>query len=119
MNFAEIVLYCADTEASRAWYERAGFTYRHGHEDMHWLGAGDVQLMLHPCEGGPEGMSPMFYCTVGDVDAAFAQAVERGFEPTSHQRQGEILAAPITTPWGTREFELVDPDGQVWGFRDR
>ena len=119
MNFSEVVLYCTDTERSRRWYERAGFTYRHGHEDMHWFGAGAVGLMLHPSEGKPEGRTPQFYCVVEDVDRSFAAAVEAGFAPTSHQRKGQTLDAPITTPWGTREFELTDPDGHVWGFRDK
>jgi hypothetical protein len=33
-DFDHVVLFCADTERSRAWYEKIGFSYLRGYEGM-------------------------------------------------------------------------------------
>ena len=110
-----IVLFCRDTAASLAWYQALGFELRRSHEAMHFLGFGATELMLHPSETGPSGAVPHVYIAVMDLDAFFARTRAAGIEPMHHQVQGR-LEAPHVTPWGSREFELDDPDGHRWGF---
>lgn len=110
-----IVLYCTDSAASRAWYERVGFTYLRGFHGMHWVGLGDLEIMLHPSDQGPAGAVPQLYGAVPDIDAFMAHVLRQGLVPVHHQARGP-LTAPVTTPWGSRELELVDPDGHRWGF---
>ena len=110
-----VVLYCTDTEASRTWYEQVGFTYLRGFHGMHWVGLGDLEIMLHPSAEGPAGAVPQLYGAVDDLDAFFQHLVSRGLTPVHHQVEGP-LRAPVTTPWGSREVELHDPDGHRWGF---
>lgn len=117
MILNEIVLYCTDPAASRRWYERLGLPYLRGYADMHWLGAGPVTIMLHPHGERPAGATPQLYLRVDDLDTTFDDLVERGFEPWSHQHEGP-LKEPATMSYGAREFELTDPDGHVWGFRE-
>lgn len=114
-----LVVFCADTEASRGWYERAGFEYLRGYDGMHWFRLGDAEIMLHPAQGPIATGSPKVHVAVEDVDALFRQVVARGLQPTDHQEGGRALAEPVTRPWGDREFELVDPDGHVWAFTQR
>ncbi|MEM7246571.1 MAG: VOC family protein [Acidobacteriota bacterium] len=111
-----VVLFCKDAEAARRWYEQVGFTYLRGHEGMHWLGLGGIELMLHPADQGPSGQPPMLHARVNDLDALLARCREAGLKPGSHQQPGVELTEPMTMPWGARQFELVDPDGHPWGF---
>lgn len=114
-----LVLFCTDTEASRRWYERAGFAYLRGYEGMHWFRLGEAELMLHPSDQRPIGAIPALHAAVDDVDAAFAAARAAGLDPYDHQQPGIRLDGPVTRPWGDREFELDDPDGWRWAFTAR
>lgn len=115
MRLHSVVLFCTDVPASEAWYRKAGFAYLRGFHGMAWFAAGDTEIMLHPSEAGPAGHAPELHVAVQDVDAAFAAAVSAGLTPMDHQNPGP-MTAPVTRPWGTREFELEDPDGHRWGF---
>ena len=115
-DFDHVVLFCADTERSRQWYEKVGFSYLRGYEGMHWFGLGGVQIMLHPAEAAPSGHRCELYARVDDIDAFFAHLKEQGLSPRDHQQPGIVLEAPVERPWGTREIELLDPDGHEWGF---
>ncbi len=114
LGFAGVVLFCTDTEASRGWYERVGFEYAHGYEGMHWLRLGDGVVMLHPSDSGPNGAVPEVHVKVADVDGQFRHVVAQGLTPIDHQQPGVELTGPVTMPWGTRQFELDDPDGHRW-----
>ncbi|KAL4401698.1 hypothetical protein ACI68E_001343 [Malassezia pachydermatis] len=59
---------------------------------------------------------------VSDVDAFFteaalklqkAMAAQQGYFPEHNYHEARILDRPQNTPWGTREFRLVDPDGNT------
>jgi catechol 2,3-dioxygenase-like lactoylglutathione lyase family enzyme len=119
-----IVLFCRDPEASRAWYERAGFHYLHGYDGMHWLAFGDAQVMLHPLgeadtdAAGGGHARPVLHVAVDSADAAFAQVVSQGLTPIDHQRPGARIQGPVVREWGDREFELCDPDGQWWAYTE-
>jgi len=41
----------------------------------------------------------------------FARAVAEGLCPVDHQQPDVELDGPVARPWGDREFELEDPDG--------
>jgi uncharacterized glyoxalase superfamily protein PhnB len=111
-----IVLFCRDTEASRAWYELAGFTYKHGYDSMHWFHFGNAEIMLHPATETRRGTGPALHAAVTDVDALFRLVKENGLTPVDHQQGGKAIEAPVTRPWGHREFDLTDPDGHQWAF---
>ncbi|MCW5732926.1 MAG: VOC family protein [Enhydrobacter sp.] len=115
-----IVLFCADTERSRDFYKALGFAYLRGYERMHWFAsgsaAGDAELMLHPADPGQKAGLPVIHFATPDVDALFTQALAAGLQPLDHQNPGTPLTGPVLRPWGDREFELVDPDGQWLAF---
>lgn len=111
-----LVLFCADTERSRRFYEALGFTYLRGYEGMHWFAVGDAELMLHPAEPGEKAGVPVIHFAAPDVDALFATAVAVGLQPFDHQNPGTPMQASVVRPWGDREFELADPDGHMLAF---
>lgn len=111
-----IVLFCADTEISRRFYESLGFAYLRGYEGMHWFALGEAELMLHPADPGQKTGLPVIHFATPDVDALFAQALAAGLQPFDHQNPGTPLTGPVLRPWGDLEFELVDPDGQWLAF---
>jgi catechol 2,3-dioxygenase-like lactoylglutathione lyase family enzyme len=115
-RLSSVVLFCRDAEACRAWYVGLGFAYLRGYEGMHWVGLGDVEVMLHPAETSSGGSGLCLHAAVADVDAAFARAREMGLDPYDHQQRGETLPGPVERPWGVREFELDDPEGHRWAF---
>ena len=69
--------------------------------------------------GAPLGLSPhvagsMFdtgpavvYISLDDVDATYARAVAAG---------GDVLMAPTDQDYGSRDFVVRDPEGNVWCF---
>lgn len=115
-RFHHLVLFCADTERSRRFYESLGFHYLRGYEGMHWFAVGDAELMLHPSEPGEKRGLPAVHLATPDVSALFARALAAGLEPLDHQNPGASLTEPVTRPWGDTEFELLDPDGHVLAF---
>lgn len=116
IGFHHIVLFCKDTEKSRAWYERVGFTYKRGYHGMHWFALGDGEIMLHPGSAETDGNGPTIHVSVTALDDMFERVREAGLRPLDHQQPGVLLEAPVERPWGDREFELQDPDGQWWAF---
>jgi uncharacterized glyoxalase superfamily protein PhnB len=118
MRFYAAVLFLRDTEAAKAWYEAMGFRHLRGYEGMHWFALGEGEVMLHPADrssgGGASGMS--LHAGVDDVDAVFRRAAAAGFRPFDHQQPGVVLDSPVARPWGSREFEVLDPEGHRWAF---
>jgi hypothetical protein len=51
------------------------------------------------------------HVATSDVEGMFARVRRAGLEPLDHQQPGTALSGPVTRPWGDREFELEDPDG--------
>ena len=110
-----IVLFCTDTEACRAFYEAVGFRWLRGWDGMHFFAFGSSELMLHPCATRPNEACTQLYARTPDLDGLFAHCQQAGLRPVHHQSDAP-LTAPHTTPWGSREFELSDPEGHRWGF---
>lgn len=119
IGFDRVVLMCKDTDATRAWYEKAGFPYLRGFGGMHWLSLGDSEVMLHPAEGPVVASASSIHALVQDADIMFAKVRAAGLDPHDHQQPGVRLEGPVTREWGDREFDLTDPDGQRWAFTER
>ncbi len=86
-----------------------GFTRDFGDESDGWsfLSRDSVRVMLGECPDEVPASelnnhSYFAYINVRDVDALYAEIVEKGGAPTSR---------PSTKPWGLREFGLTTPDG--------
>lgn len=101
------VLSVADLPAALAYYEHAlGFavTFRWGEPTTYaCLCRDDVQLHLAAASltGRTPGQSQLCLF-VADVDAIHAELARRG---------ARITKPPETYPYGMREFDLTDPDG--------
>ena len=118
-GFHHVVLFCNDTSTSKGWYEQVGFFYKRGYEGMHWFALGDGEIMLHPgAEERNEG-GPTIHVAVEALDDLFASVKQAGLRPLDHQQPEVVLDAPVLRPWGDREFEMQDPDGQWWAFTER
>jgi catechol 2,3-dioxygenase-like lactoylglutathione lyase family enzyme len=116
LGLHHVVLYCADTERSRSWYQSLGFEYLRGYHGMHWFKLGSAEIMLHPDSVGGHGARIALYAAVADVDVLCAHALAIGLTPLDHQGDGSPLRTPVRRSWGHREFELVDPYGYTWAF---
>ncbi|MFD1739561.1 VOC family protein [Bacillus salitolerans] len=110
-----IVLFCKETELSKEWYEKVGFTYVNGFDGMHWFKLGGTYIMLHPSDTTNPGMTAI-HAGVHNVEEMFQHVVSQGLEPLDHQQDSKRIDAPVERPWGDVEFELVDPDGHQWAF---
>lgn len=52
---------------------------------------------------------------VDDVDGLFKKFIERGLKPP-RDRVSPVHEGPIDQSWGTREFYVDDPDGNILRF---
>jgi uncharacterized glyoxalase superfamily protein PhnB len=98
-----------------------GFTLRFAHRDEAGvvrhaqLGVGDTTLMLGPAypEFGSAAASALpalhtsTWCYVDDADAHCARARAAG---------ARILRGPTDQPYGVREYDALDQEGQEWYF---
>ena len=82
------------------------------------LWAGDGAIMIGPVKETPfsgvmrqpneaGGVTASLYVVTDDPDADHARAVDAGFE---------IVLPLRDEPYGSREFSVRDPEGQVWTF---
>jgi uncharacterized glyoxalase superfamily protein PhnB len=109
-----------DADAAMEWLERAlGFTpgeVHRGeagsvqHAEMR-LGSATVMLGTagagrEPFRSHPTGGS-LLYCAVDDVDALYDRACAAG---------AEIPLEPTDTDYGSRDFTVRDPEGNLWAF---
>ncbi|MGH2501072.1 MAG: bleomycin resistance protein [Ktedonobacterales bacterium] len=111
-----------DVDATIAFYrDTLGFTVTGTAPDASpyvWasLKGGDVEIMLqarHSLEdelpqltGKPLGASLTFYIGVDDADALHSAIKDKA----------AIIKAPMTAPYGAREFYAQDPNGYILGF---
>ena len=108
------VLQVADIKTSESFYcERLGFT-SHGT----WgdgpafciVGRGDVTIALDKSRNGaavPTNQYWAAYIYVGDADALCAEVAGKGVE---------IVRGPEDMDYGSRDFDVRDPDGHLLAF---
>ena len=111
------LLNCRDMREAVDFYSRVlGFTLDEGDtpEDvvvgLHREGA---VLQLSTIDGRPEVAVNV---VVDDVDAMWAELIERGFVPPDRP-ESPVHQGPLDQTWGTREFYLDDPSGNTLRFR--
>lgn len=108
------ILPARDLAATRAFYERLGFAtagwwpQAFGGYAIMVRGAIELHFFAFPDLAPPESYAQCYW-RVDDVDALHAEFVRLGLSPAGMPR----LAAVADTPWGTREFALVDPNGTL------
>ena len=109
-----------DADAAMAWLERTlGFERREEHRDEQGnvqhaeMSLGSAIVMLgsaatgrEPFRSLPAGGS-LVYCAVEDVDSLHARARDAG---------AEIPLEPTDTDYGSRDFTVRDPEGNLWAF---
>jgi catechol 2,3-dioxygenase-like lactoylglutathione lyase family enzyme len=100
------ILYVASLAASQRYYrDQLGFHIDWTDGDPPDFGAvsrGDTQIfMCQGCQGHPGGW---LWVATPDVDALQTELVKRG---------ARIKAAPENKPWGSREMQVTDLDGNV------
>ena len=113
-------LHYRDAEAAMRWLEEAlGFDRKAEHRDdagvvQHAeLSLGSAFVMLGTAGAGREPFSSvapggaLVYCAVDDVDALFERARAAG---------ADIPIEPFDTDYGSRDFTVRDPEGNLWAF---
>ncbi len=115
------VLMARDVVASLQFYDRLGFVtaFRDQPDAPRYavIRRGLVELHLQwadPSQWAHAGDRPAYRFLVADVDALHAEWLAAGgLDPNS---SGGPWASPARTPWGTREFHVRDPGGNVLQF---
>ncbi len=107
-------LTASDLDVSLAWYrDVVGFEVQQTHERDGKVGAASLQAvsarLLLVQDDGAKGLDRkkgegfrLHIATAADVDEIAAGIEQRG---------GALESPPEDTPWGSRAFSLVDPDG--------
>jgi catechol 2,3-dioxygenase-like lactoylglutathione lyase family enzyme len=115
------VLMSSDLSASIAFYERLGFrqTFQDRPVGPTYAGVGrdgvELHLQLHDrVQWACRHDRPTYRFLVADVEGFFAMLREAGAIPKPGA--GSPWASPGDTPWGTREFHVLDPDGNGLQF---
>ncbi|HEY8312486.1 MAG TPA: VOC family protein [Gemmatimonadaceae bacterium] len=115
------VLMAHDVVDSVAFYARLGFTLEFqdtaGGPRYAIMQRGTVELHLQWADASQwahAGDRPAYRFPTPDVDVLYAEVVATG--AVSQEPDGGPYAAPADTPWGTREFHVRDPGGNVLQF---
>jgi catechol 2,3-dioxygenase-like lactoylglutathione lyase family enzyme len=97
------ILRVSNIEASLAYYVDAlGFALEWRDSQLGSVRRGKASLML--CEGDQGHAGSWVWVAVGDADAAYQELRTRG---------ASIRHPPTNFPWGSRELQVLDPDGNV------
>lgn len=72
----------------------------------------DGDLLFLSSHGGDGICGQAIVVSTDDVDALFRRFRTRGLEPPLH-RESPVHEGPLDQSWGTREFYVVDPDGNT------
>ena len=115
------VLMAPDVAGSLAFYARLGFdvAFRDDPVAPRYAGIrrGPVELHLQwadPSQWAHPGDRPAYRFPAPEVDALHAEFMAAG--AVTAASSGGPYAVPAETPWGTREFHLRDPGGNVLQF---
>lgn len=119
VTFYPYLLY-QDADAAMSWLERTlDFERREAHRDddgniQHGeMRLGSTIVMLGTAGSGREpfrnlpAAGNLVYCAVDDVDSLYEHAREAG---------GDIALELTDTDYGSRDFTVRDPQGNLWAF---
>ena len=116
------VLMCRDVPAAVSFYESLGFALAFPDYAGTTRYAGvvrdgaELHLQWHAAaQFAVPGDRPAYRFLVRGVDAFYAELRDRGAIPAPVSG-GSPWQAPGDTPWGTREFHVRDPSGNVLQF---
>lgn len=116
------VLMSRDLPESIGFFERLGFSvaFRDSETAPRYAGIVRDEVMLHlqwhdAGQWAHPGDRPAYRFLVGDVDALYRELHDRGAVPDPAV-SGSPWARPGDTPWGTREFHLRNPSGNLLQF---
>lgn len=116
------VLMCRNVAASVRFYETLGFSLffqdRTDHPAYAGIAKDSVELHLqwqNERQWAAAVDRPTYRFLVEDVDGFYEYLNKRGVFKNPASGQGP-LAVPGNTAWGTREFHLLDPDGNGLQF---
>lgn len=116
------VLMSRDLPESIGFFERLGFSLAFRDSDTAPRYAGIVrdEVLLHlqwhdASQWAHAGDRPAYRFLVSDVDALYRELQERDAVPDPAV-SGSPWGRPGDTPWGTREFHLRDPGGNLLQF---
>jgi predicted enzyme related to lactoylglutathione lyase len=102
-----------DMAAAVAFYEgKLGFARQSTGElsDTEMVGRGPAQLLLQRTDDAYWASQTTVRFRISDVDALYAEIAVRGVDR---------ITAIMATPWGTREFHVVEPFGVCLHFYQR
>jgi catechol 2,3-dioxygenase-like lactoylglutathione lyase family enzyme len=100
------ILRVASVEASVAYYTaQLGFVLEWNSGGMASVKRDRTAVML--CEGDQGHSGTWLWISTSDVDALYAELESRG---------AQLRHAPTNYPWGSRECQILDPDGHVLRF---
>jgi catechol 2,3-dioxygenase-like lactoylglutathione lyase family enzyme len=119
VKFDSIVLMVSDLERSIEFYrDKLGMSVRSKSEGFVALDAGVVPFQLEALSEAKEtfgaeavlagreaGHRLAFTVRVEDVDATYRELKGKGVR---------FIKAPTDMPWGHRNADFVDPDGNIW-----
>ena len=106
MASATPILRVASLDASLPYYlDVLGFTLKWRAGGVAEVRRGKAALML--CEGDQGQPGTWLWVAVADADVLHDELRARG---------ARIRTAPANYPWGSREFQVADPDGHVLRF---
>lgn len=89
-----------DVPAGAAHYRDVlGFSVNYQQHDIAVMDRDEVRLLLVAKENGRSAGSCYVY--VSDADALHAELLAKG---------ARVLGAPVSRPWGLREFSVLDPE---------
>jgi len=119
VTFYPSVLY-RDADTAMNWLEHTlGFERREDHRDEKGnvqhaeMSLGSAIVMVGSAGVGREpfrslpAAGSLIYCAVQDVDALYTRARAAG---------AEIPLEPTDTDYGSRDFTVRDPEGNLWAF---
>jgi catechol 2,3-dioxygenase-like lactoylglutathione lyase family enzyme len=116
------VLMSSDVAASIAFYESLGFreSFRDRPDRPAYAGVSRDGVTLH-LQWNAEALRagehdrPTYRFVCAEVDELF-ESLARGGAITEAMLVVSPLSRPLNTSWGTREFHLLDPDGNGLQF---
>ncbi len=122
LECVEPVLMASDLEGSIAFYARLGFrlVFQDDPASPRYAGVARDGISLHlqwhaKSQWACTHDRPTYRFIVEDVDALYASFRASG-AITDRDLSRSPWAVPGETPWGTREFHVLDPDGNGLQF---